>query len=181
MLGVIVIIYKDYMNTHIDPSAYTPLLNTIAKGESKGNYNAYFGNTTNNTILFTNMTVAQVLQWQEDYVKSGSPSSAVGKYQIVRPTLSGLVEKLHIDPSAKFDAALQDKLGVALLEKRGAVAYMQNKLPRDQFAANLAQEWAALPKVTGPDPQQSYYAGDGLNKVKVSTAEVFQALATIKK
>lgn len=173
--------YKNYMDTNLDPTAYRPLLNTIAKGESKGNYNAYWGNAANSSIRFTDMSVGQVLDWQEAYVKQGSPSSAVGKYQIVRPTLAGLVQKFKINPEEKFDASLQDRLAVALLEKRGAHEYMQNKLSRDQFAANLAQEWAALPKVTGPNPDQSYYATDGINKVQISKNEIFEALAAVKK
>lgn len=173
--------YRYYQEANLDPTAYRPLLNTIAKGESKGNYNAYWGNSTNTSIRFTDMPIRQVLAWQEDYVKKGSPSSAVGKYQIVRPTLAGLVQKYNIDPDEKFDENMQDRLAVALLEKRGAGEYIQNKLSRDQFAANLAKEWAALPKVTGPNPEQSYYAGDGLNKVQISTAEVFNAIGAIKR
>jgi conjugal transfer mating pair stabilization protein TraG len=172
--------YKNYMANSIDPTVYAPLLNTIAKGESRGNYNAYFGHADNSNLKFTDMTVAQVLSWQEHYVAQGSPSSAVGKYQIIRPTLAGLVRKEGIDPAAKFDARLQDRLAVSLLEKRGAKDYMTNKLSRQQFAANLAKEWAALPKATGANPEQSYYAGDGINKEQITTKEIFSALASIK-
>jgi muramidase (phage lysozyme) len=173
-------VYKNYKDSQIDPTAYTPLLNTIAKGESRGNYNAYFGHADNTSLEFTDMTIAQVLAWQAQYVQQGSPSSAVGKYQIIRPTLSSLVEKLQIDPATKFDAPLQDKLAVSLLEKRGAKDYMSSRISREQFAANLAKEWAALPRVTGPNPDQSYYAGDGINKEQISTTEIFSALASIK-
>lgn len=173
------VLYRYYMDTPTNPAAYAPLLNVIAHGESKGNYNAYFGNTSNTTIRFTDMSVTSVLKWQQDYVDHGSPSSAVGKYQIIRPTLASLVHTLHIDPDAKFDTELQDRLAVALLEKRGVSDYVHHKLSRQQFAANLAQEWASLPKTTGSNPQQSYYAGDGLNKSQVSIDEVYKALATI--
>lgn len=168
------------MTADIDTTDYTPLLNTIAKGESNGNYNAYFGDANNTSLRFTDMTIAQVLQWQQDYVAQGHPSSAVGKYQIIRPTLVGLVHKLDIDQSSRFDEGLQDRLGVALLQKRGAHDYIRNKLSREQFAANLAREWAALPKVVGPNPEQSYYAGDGINKVQISVDDVYRALAIIK-
>lgn len=174
------VLYQNYMSSHIDPAAYAPLLSTIAKGESHGNYNAYFGNATNTSIKFTSMSIAEVLDWQHDYVAHGSPSSAVGKYQIIRPTLASLVQKLHLDPSTKFDEKTQDRMAIALLEKRGAVDYMQNKLSREQFAANLAQEWAALPKVTGTNPGQSYYAGDGINAAHISISEMYSALAAIK-
>lgn len=164
----------------VDPAVYAPLLETIARGESRGNYNAYFGNSTNTSIRFTEMTVSQVRQWQEGYIAQGSPSSAVGKYQIISPTLESLIKQLRLDTDTMFDEHLQDRLGVALLEKRGAADYMGDRLSREQFAANLAQEWAALPKVLGENPHQSYYASDGLNKVQISVDEIFTALASIK-
>jgi len=176
-----IIVYKQAMPTNVDPTAYTPILNTIARGESKGNYNAYFGNVTNSTVRFTEMPVAAVLQWQEAYVQQGSPSSAVGKYQIVRPTLAGLVQQLGIDPQTRFDEALQDRMAIALLERRGALDYVDKKLTREQFAANLAKEWAALPRVIGDDPAESYYAHDGLNKSQISPDEIFNALAMLER
>jgi conjugal transfer mating pair stabilization protein TraG len=171
---------KQDASATIPPATYTPLLNTIAKGESNGNYNAYFGHSDNTTILFTEMTIAQVLKWQEDYVNGGSYSSAVGRYQIVRPTLAGLVKRHSIDLNAKYDEAMQDNLAIKLLERRGSVDYFEKKLTREQFAANLAQEWAALPKIIGENPEESYYAKDGVNKSRVTMAEIFQALASLE-
>jgi len=169
------------MPVKIDPTAYTPLLATIAKGESNGNYNAYFGNAANATLRFTEMPVGQVLQWQEEYVRQGSPSSAVGKYQIIRPTLAGLVQQLGVDAEARFDEAMQDRMAIALLERRGAHAYIEKALSREAFAANLAKEWAALPKGAGPDAAESYYAHDGINKSRVTLDEIYAALAAFEK
>jgi conjugal transfer mating pair stabilization protein TraG len=174
------IMYKQSTTTTIDPAAYRPLLDTIAKGESNGNYNAYFGNAANTTIDFTKMPVREVLQWQADIVQQGSPSSAVGKYQIIRPTLAGLVQQLKIDDSVPFSEELQDRMAIALMERRGSAAYIEKKLTREQFAANLAKEWAALPKITGPTPDESYYAKDGLNKARIPVDEVYSALSTLK-
>jgi muramidase (phage lysozyme) len=121
-----------------------------------------------------------VLKWQEEYVRNGSVSSAVGKYQIIRPTLLGLVKQLEIDTSQRFDETLQDRMAIALLERRGAQAFVEKKMTREQFAASLAKEWAALPKVEGENPTQSYYAGDGINKALIGVDEVFQALAPLE-
>jgi conjugal transfer mating pair stabilization protein TraG len=180
MFGAGWMVYNYSMTPRVDPTVYTPLLNTIAKGESNGNYNAHYGNASNSSIRFTDMTVGQVLAWQDEFVRQGNPSSAVGKYQIIQPTLSGLVQKLGIDLNEKYDEGMQDRLAIALLERRGALEYATNKLSRQQFAANLAMEWAALPKIIGSNPEQSYYAGDGLNKVQVSIAEVYRALDNIQ-
>lgn len=165
----------------IDPSAYQPLLNTIAKGESNGNYNAYFGRVNNADITFTNMTVAEVMKWQQEYVEKGAASNAVGRYQFMGTTLAGLVKQLRINTHDKFDEKMQDRLAIALMERRGSLQFVQKKITREQFAANLAMEWAALPKITGDNPHESYYAGDGLNQARISASEVLDAITKLDK
>lgn len=182
LLCVGIIGYSSYMHNRrltVDPATYTPLLSLIGRAEGNNNYNAYFGNGNNTSINFTAMSIGQVLQWQNDYVRQGSPSNAVGKYQIISTTLSGLARELNVDTKQKFDPAMQDKFAIALLERRGAESYVNKELTRDQFAANLAKEWAALPKVIGNNPDDSYYAGDGLNKSRVSVDEIKQAIEPI--
>lgn len=166
--------------TVINRAAYTPLLNVIAEGESRGNYNAYFGNATNHKIRFTEMTVAEVLTWQERYVADGNPSSAVGRYQFIQPTLEGLIAELDIPPQEVFDPSLQDSLAIALIERRGAVDFVKGKITAEQFAHNLSQEWAALPRVIGDSPEASYYAGDGLNHSRISIDKIMRAVREFK-
>ncbi len=166
--------------TKVDPAAYTPLLTVIAEGESRGNYNAHYSNAANSALRFTDMSVDEVLRWQEDYVRQGSVSSAVGRYQIIRPTLVKLVQDLRVGPHTRFDEKLQDRMAIALLERRGSIAYVEKKLSREQFAANLAQEWAALPKIIGPNPEESYYAGDGINASRISIQAVLGSLDALK-
>jgi muramidase (phage lysozyme) len=178
IIGVITIMQS--MPTIINPAAYKQLLAVIAKGESNNNYNAYFGNSSNTDIVFTDMTVSEVMHWQDDFIRQGKASSAVGKYQFLRSTLAGLVRELKISPVARFDAALQDRLAIALIDRRGAVAFAEKKISREQFAHNLSQEWAALPRVTGDRPTESYYAGDGLNAAKISVNEIMQAIAAFE-
>ena len=173
-------VYSLGNSSEISPTAYTPLLDTIAKGESGGNYNAHFGSPANTKIRFTDMTVAEVLEWQDEHVAQGNVSGAVGKYQIIKPTLLELIDELAINLNERFDERLQDRLAIALLERRGSVAYVGKKLTREQFAANLAMEWAALPKVSGPNPHESYYASDGVNKSNISVDEVYSALDALQ-
>lgn len=175
--------YAGYMGNkrfNVNPASYASLLDLIGHAESNGNYNAYFGNSRNSKVDFTNMPIADVLKWQEKYVADGSPSSAVGRYQFINSTLEGLVDELAIEPTQKFDPPTQDKLAIALLERRGSKAYVNNEISQEEFAANLAKEWAALPKVTGDNPEQSYYAGDGLNKSRVEPKKVLQAIEPIE-
>jgi muramidase (phage lysozyme) len=164
----------------VKPESYTPLLTLIAKGESNGNYNAYYGNPRNSDIKFTDMSIGDVMKWQKDYVAQGSPSSAVGRYQIISGTLEGLVRQLSLDTTQKFDERTQDAMAIALLERRGSIAYVNQELSKEDFAANLAKEWAALPKVVGENPEQSYYAGDGLNKSRIAPDEVLSAIGPIE-
>jgi conjugal transfer mating pair stabilization protein TraG len=176
---VILILFIQATTPMIDPSKYMPLLNTIAKGESNGNYNAYFGNTHNSELQFTKMTIAEVMRWQEAYIRQGKASNAVGRYQFMGTTLAGLIRQLHINPQVTFNEALQDRLAIALIERRGSLAFVQKQITLEQFAANLAMEWAALPRVIGGSSQESYYAGDGLNQARVSTDEVFKAIGKL--
>lgn len=171
--------YMQHRRLTVDPVTYEPLLQLIAHAESKDNYNAYFDNAGNTSVTFTTMSLAEVMQWQANYVSGGSPSSAVGRYQITNTTLAGLVRQLGIDTDETFNQAMQDRLAIALLERRGSEDYINNQLSRNQFAANLAKEWAALPKVIGENPSASYYAGDGLNKSLVDIDTVLRAIEPI--
>ncbi|MDB5177027.1 MAG: hypothetical protein JWN75_695 [Candidatus Saccharibacteria bacterium] len=182
ILSIGVIAYSSYIEHRrltVDPATYAPLLQLIAKAESNDNYNAYFGNAGNASVDFTKMSIAQVMKWQAEYVAQGKASNAVGKYQIVSTTLSGLVRHLGIDVKQKFDKTMQDSLAIALLERRGSELYVNNEISRDQFAANIAKEWAALPKVIGENPNESYYASDGLNKSRVKVDDVLKAIQPI--
>ena len=164
----------------VDPKSYEPLLELIASVESRGNYNAHFGNAGNDSVKFTQMTIEEVLNWQAEFVRQGNPSSAVGRYQFIDSTLAGLVRRLGIDTKQKFDEATQDRLAIALLERRGAQSYINGEITREQFAANLAMEWAALPRMTGSDPNASYYAGDGLNRSHVTSEQILAAIKPIR-
>ena len=182
VLGILVasfVIMDNSKRFSVIPSSYRPLLNLIADVESRGNYNAYFGSPNNSSIDFTKMSVAEVMQWQKDHAASGALSTAVGRYQIIDTTLSGLVNRLALDPNQKFDSTMQDRLAIALLERRGATEYVNNQIDEQQFAAELAKEWAALPRVVGDRPEQSYYAGDGLNKALVKVDEVLRAVGGV--
>jgi conjugal transfer mating pair stabilization protein TraG len=165
----------------INPSRLRPLLEVVAQAESKGNYNAYFGNATNQEVHFTSMSIQEVLAWQEDLIARGGLSSAVGRYQIINTTLEGLVGELQLSKQERFDERTQDTMAVALVKRRGAESYLKGSLTEEEFAANLAKEWASLPAVVGQNPTESYYASDGLNKASVSPAEILHTIRTLRK
>lgn len=182
MCIVAYVVYAGYMDPSrqtINPASYQPLLQLIGKAESNGNYNAYYGNPTNQEVVLTDMTIQQVLDWQQTFVRQGNPSSAVGRYQIINSTLASLVRHLGISPSQPFNQTTQDQLAIALIERRGAKAYVEKKLSKEEFAANLAMEWAGLPKTLGDNPSASYYSGDGINTSRVPVTELLGAIQPI--
>ena len=176
LMGGLLILYGGAVSRDYN---YTDMLDTIADGESSDNYNAYYGRPGNSSIDFTSMTIAEVLQWQEDYVEEGSPSSAVGRYQFIRPTLQGLIDEHNVDTDLPFTAEVQDKLAIELIKRRGVYDFMDGKISREDFAHNLSQEWAALPSVKGDNPEESYYADDGLNEARLDIAEIYHSMETL--
>jgi muramidase (phage lysozyme) len=140
------------------PGVIGKLLDYIGKKESNGNYNILVGGKTNPEL--SGMTIEEVMQFQKQMIANGHESTAVGKYQIINGTLSGLVKQGFASLDDKFDAATQDKLAVGLLKRRGLDNYMSGKMDANTFADKLSMEWASLPYNTGA----SYYAGVGSNK-----------------
>jgi hypothetical protein len=158
-----------------------PLLDLLAKHESGGNYNAYYGNGNNRKIKFTEMTVGEVLEWQDNYVEvEGSPSSAVGRYQYIRGTLRGMIQGKNIRLDAKFDKNLQDRLALASLEGRGLNKFLNGEMSEAQFILNLAKEWASFPTGQGANPSASYCDGDGLNAASVSVDDVRRIVRSLR-
>jgi muramidase (phage lysozyme) len=147
------------------------LLEYIGKKESNGNYNILVGGKTEPNL--TNMTIAEVLEYQRGMRQRGHESTAVGKYQIIRGTLESLIKEGYASPSDKFNASIQDRLAVGLLKRRGLDQYQAGKISKDRFADNLSKEWASLPYNTG----QSYYAGVGSNKSSGSRDQFMTAFA----
>ena len=153
----------DYSDIDIqdDPEA-AQVLGFIREHEGgKDPYNKLVGGGTK---PLTSMSVEEVLAFQKDMLKQGHESTALGAYQFINPTLTGLVEKGVVDPLDPFDQRTQDKLGYALLQGRGWNEYKAGKISKDKFMNNLAGEWAALPLSNG----KSAYAGVGSNAAGVS-------------
>lgn len=155
----------------------TPILELIGKHESGGDYNNYYGRNKNKKgeqVDFSKMSIDQVLAWQHDHTKNdGFASSAAGKYQIIEKTLLACKTELKLSGNEKFDPAMQDRLAVHLLNKRGYQDFLKGEIGAEEFARNLSQEWASLPKDASG---LSYYHGDGLNKAGVSWGTLLSAV-----
>ena len=172
-------VYMTHRRETVDITTYRPLLEIIAEAESNGNYNAYFGNAQNDEVQFTGMKISEVLAWQDEFVAGGSASSAVGRYQVLNTTLRSLVQQGVVQPEQYFNQQTQDRIAVALLDRRGGEQYVNEELSAQEFAANLAKEWASLPKMVGNSPEQSYYQS-ALNSAHVSKNAVMQAVNAVR-
>lgn len=122
----------------------------------------------------TEMTLDEVLHYQERIRGMRSASSAVGRYQFIYPTLRRLVQDLGIAGHLRFDAEVQTYLARFLMHDCGFYAPETDLL---RLADCLAGVWAALPRVTGPDRGRSVYADDGLNRALTTPETVLAVLA----
>jgi hypothetical protein len=154
---------------------------TIRKHEApRFGYDSWFGRGTSRGPAAppktpTQMTVNEVLDWQNTNNPAGPGTAAIGAYQIVdQPnarTLSGLVRTMGLTGDELFTAELQDRMADTLMRGRGLDKFLAGGMDKDTFANKIAREWASLP-VLKPDRRrgrdiavgQSYYAGDGINK-----------------
>ena len=148
------------------------VLELVRRLEAPGGYDQVYGGVRLKPPRpITTLSVEEVLTWQRSTVRQGSVSSAAGSYQIIRPTLQRLVDQGVVSPSARFDAATQDRLGRHLLRETGYRA-------GDTSAATanrIAQVWAALPKVDGDGAGRSAYEGIAGNHALIS-ADAFMAV-----
>lgn len=153
-----------------NPPSMNGLLSLVGRAESSDNYSAVYGA---NMPQLTAMTLNDVIKLQGNMVSGGSKSSAVGRYQIINKTLMGLKDELKLTGDEVFDESLQDRMGIALLKRRGVDDFLSGKLSPEQFQLNLAQEWAGLPKDSSG---LSFYDGFNGNKATVHPGAVANAL-----
>lgn len=148
------------------------MLELIGQHESAGDYNRVYGRGVKRIDL-TNMTVDEVIAWQKHYTSvEGSASSAAGKYQIIRKTLTGLKEDMGLTGNELFDEKMQDKMAMRLLDQRGYDAVLEGRISEGQFVNNVSKEWASLKGMSG----RGAYDGDGLNAGAVNASTTIATL-----
>ena len=102
----------------------------------------------------TDMTVGEIMDHQD---KKNPPIHAAGRYQIIGPTMRGLINdksygETGVSKTDKFDQATQDKLGIALIKYR---------LKTGATPENFVSEWRGL-KFENRDKLQK-----AINKAKI--------------
>ena len=150
------------------------LKEVILKAESGGNFDAVYG--TSRKIPITKMTVNEVLDLQGQMQKAGAASTAVGGFQFLRKTLTGLKQELGLTGDEVMNKDLQHRLADALLQRRGYGEYLEGRMGHKQFVDEVAKEWAGLPNTKG----KSHYDGDGLNKSNVPLRSILDELKKVR-
>ncbi len=121
------------------------LLDLIATPESRGNYNAWYGDAAQDRLDLAALTVDQVRDLQADLVRTNG-GSAIGRYQLLDDTLDGLVDRLGLSGTERFTPALQDRMALELARDAGMEDWIAGRISDERFAANLSQVWAGLPQ-----------------------------------
>ena len=156
------------------------LLSFIGKLEAPRGYNTIYGNHQDELPRpITEMTLNEVLAAQKEW-RAKWKNSAAGRYQFIPKTLAGLKTELGLTGDETFNPALQDRLAMVLLKRRGFDRYMAGKISHLAFGNSLAMEWASLPLLTAAKRGkaqlargQSYYAGVAGNK-SLTDADEFE-------
>jgi muramidase (phage lysozyme) len=131
----------------------------------------------------TDMTIAEVQAEQKKH-----NYNAVGRYQIIASTLQSAIDYLHLDPSAKFDADMQDRIFETYLisNKQKEIGDYIAGRHDDVWAAVYAasKEWASVAAPPGyplakggrGDGLVSYYSGVQDNKASISANSMAETL-----
>lgn len=162
---------------NVDPCA-DYILDFVAIGESGGNYNAVIGDAKATTDLAQFPLAYIKTTLMGGLLRAGRPSTAVGRYQIIRRTLENLQQMLNMKDEELFTSFIQDQMGLRLLVGRGYLAWKAGKLTDPEFARNISCEWASL-----PDPSnggKSHYDGIGPNHAGTTLEKVYAALTEAK-
>jgi len=149
------------------------------KETTTGSYTKLVGGKEDPSIL--NKTVSQL-----ESERGGQ--FAMGKYQIQMRTAREVLTNKGIDPTTfKFNEAGQDQLYKMLLERRGLDDFLSGKIDENEFATNLAKEWASMPVPEDGNYNgrflkkgQSYYAGDGSNAALTDAETVLQYVRNLR-
>lgn len=166
----------------------SPLSALISGGE--GGYNSFnrgrAGDANGAQIDFSNLTVGEVMRRQRLHETNPGHRDelfAVGKYQMVPGTMRETVERLGIDPNARFTPQLQERMFADYLvdEKRPQVrAFITGDgNPQSLRGAQLAlaQEFAS---VADPNTGRSYHDGVGGNSSSITAAQSAAALTQMR-
>ena len=151
------------------------VLDLIAGPESGGRYDAVYPGKRRPEIL--DMTLDELVADQRERGRF-TGSSASGRYQYIRKTLSSVVKQMGLDTSKeKFTPKLQDEIAIFHLRaNHGLDRWLSGSMSNEQFLNRLAGTWAGIPKTNG----RSAHAGILNNKAGIGAQTALQGLDAIR-
>ena len=151
------------------------VLDLIAGPESGGRYDAVYPGKRRPEIL--DMTLDELVADQRERGRF-TGSSASGRYQYIRKTLSSVVRQMGLDTSKeKFTPKLQDEIAIFHLRaNHGLDRWLSGSMSNERFLNRLAGTWAGIPKTNG----RSAYAGVLDNKAGIGAQAALQGLNDIR-
>ncbi|MBU2957601.1 hypothetical protein, partial [Paracoccus sp. C2R09] len=145
----------------------------------KGGYDAVWArNRTPLPSRPTEMTICEVRDWQLE-ARKHQASTAIGLFQIVGGTYRRLLDGLQLPCDTPFDSRTQDMLGLALLHGRGWQEFKSGRMSVQDFAYELAGEWAAFPAPYGRNKGFSRYRGIAGNRHQIELGEYMAFLTDL--
>jgi len=153
------------------------LLDLIAVPESRGNYNAWYGNAEQDRVDLSGLTVNEIRDLQNDLVRSNG-GSAIGRYQLLDDTLEGLIDRMGLTGHERFTPELQDQMALELARDAGMEGWVGGRISDERFAQNLSEIWAGLPRDAS---NQSHYEGLQGNQATVDWHTVVGTLRDIRR
>lgn len=171
----------------MNQKALKALLDAIGSKEAPRGYDQMYSKAEAKLGRYplSTMTLNAILAVQDKMKKYGS--SACGRYQFLQSTLMETMNQMKLKGHEIWTPELQDRMAVFLLERRKLHNYLKGIISAEDFANNLAMEWASLPVVTPLRGQkrwvtvgESYYAGDGLNKSFHNPAPILKLIKALK-
>ncbi len=164
-LGQVAADTGEALSTQPSTSKYAPLLDEIAKGESKSGafgtsgYDAVYGGAkVKPSKPVSQMTIGEVKEYQKQLIKAGSGSSAVGRYQFIKndDAFAKMTAQAGLKDTDIFDATAQDRLAVRYMGGEKKVDELL-KTGNDAALANVvAGQWASMKNASG----RGNYDGD---------------------
>ena len=151
------------------------VLDLIAGPESGGRYDAVYPGKRRPEIL--DMTLDELAADQRERGRF-TGSSASGRYQYIRKTLSSVARQMGLDTSKeKFTPKLQDEIAIFHLRaNHGLDRWLSGSMSNEKFLNRLAGTWAGIPKTNG----RSAYAGVLDNKAGIGAQAALQGLNDIR-
>ncbi len=164
-LGQVAADTGEALSTQPSTSKYAPLLDEIAKGESKSGafgtsgYDAVYGGAkVKPSKPVSQMNIGEVKEYQKQLIKAGSGSSAVGRYQFIKndDAFAKMTAQAGLKDTDIFDDTAQDRLAVHYMGGEKKVDELL-KTGNDAALANVvARQWASMKNASG----RGNYDGD---------------------